>query len=751
MPGGDGDRVKLPKPVPDAVLFADPRSAQGEDVGVIGFYYPGKEEAWDTLCGAAFLGNFYDLGPEGLVLEAPCEVGRRRSFTNSEAAFQALKFWPIADEFSTLSGNGAFQRKRQLRGQEDITYGGYGGGWRGMLAVLKAKFGAGTVMAEALLRTGDAFLLEHNAVEGRDKVWSNNHDGEGKNWLGLQLMLIRDRLSGQDAWTRYAGVFLDLETGDAVDQAAAHKWQEIVRGATKALVKKLEASQKLKSEVASAAASAEAPMAVKGASPGLAASEATLSPLATSSVQEKTHTPVSMPEVPVASTPLAPASSTPAVGLPLGPPPAAPAGNGGEEATLTFTDVSPSESRTAGVTSFEEHVPRPAPRQQQQLLVPEYPGDASLSSKGAFAVTAGASDSSGVPAQAWGDKEAAGSGEGSFDSSLPQQLVFSPVPEGAAAASSSSAGPPTAGSWFTPSDKKPGTPSQAPTSEFTPAPSGLSPELWANNPLPPPPDDEEDAHQQRLFPEVQGEEPEWEDLTGPQIHAKILEKESLSPLELAALARVRCWETGAEGYNVQEMMDMTRWLEAKLAPPAPKKSISMWRPLLMLYWRASSKARAKGAALVVFILFSLLTLISAATGLAIELNKQAAVTTSGLLTVPADAGGRQAVGVGSAVHLHGLLDYPSLPMEDLRRAQDVTLTKNGTFHFYRIAGVTQIMGGGIRLLAEDGTVIRVEDGSVRLARPWVGEELAEAVGSGGTWESGGAFRALSWQMPPDTD
>lgn len=287
--------------------------------------------------------------------------------------------------------------------------------------------------------------------------------------------------------------------------------------------------------------------------------------------------------------------------------------------------------------------------------------------------------------------------------------------------------------------------------EFTPEPSGFSPELWAQNPVEVPRDSDEDAQQQRRFTEVQGEDPEEEDrdLDGGDIHARLLASESLSPLELAALARVRCWETGAEGYSVQEMMDMTRWLEATLTPPAAEIQTSMWRPLLVLYWRASSKARAKGAAMVLLLLFALLALIAAATGAAIEMTKQVAMTSSGLLTAEADGGGRMAVSVGSAVHLHGLLDYPSLPMEDLRRAQDVTLTHNGTFQFYRVAGVTQIMGGGVRLLAEDGTLIRIDGGAVRTARPWVVQEVIEAVGSGVSWASGGTLRALSWQTPPD--
>ena len=42
---------------------------------------------------------------------------------------------------------------------------------------------------------GEAYLLEHNVRAGRDVYWSNNHDGTGKNLLGLQLMLIREELA----------------------------------------------------------------------------------------------------------------------------------------------------------------------------------------------------------------------------------------------------------------------------------------------------------------------------------------------------------------------------------------------------------------------------------------------------------------------------------------------------------------------------------------------------------------------------
>ena len=83
-------------------------------------------------------------------------------------------------------------------------------------------------MAEALKATGDAFLLEHNSVQGRDGVWSDNNDGTGQNWLGLQLMLVRDRLTGLNEWTNWIDGELDLRTG----KPRAEKWQKAVMSAT---------------------------------------------------------------------------------------------------------------------------------------------------------------------------------------------------------------------------------------------------------------------------------------------------------------------------------------------------------------------------------------------------------------------------------------------------------------------------------------------------------------------------------------
>lgn len=217
--------------------FGDVRPATlGMDVGVVGFYWPGRDEIWDTMCGAGFLSNFWDLGPGGLELEAKCNPGVQKRFRNAEAAFQALKFWKLADEFAELSGEEAFRKKKQLAGGEDRTYAGFGSNWRGMRAVLQAKFRRGSRIAEALVATGDAFLLQHNAATGRDTVWSDNCDGEGTNWLGLQLMLLRDMLSGNQVWTEHLSGLVDRESGKPLSKEARAEWQRTVRASGSALM-----------------------------------------------------------------------------------------------------------------------------------------------------------------------------------------------------------------------------------------------------------------------------------------------------------------------------------------------------------------------------------------------------------------------------------------------------------------------------------------------------------------------------------
>mmetsp|Transcript_91873 Transcript_91873/g.176870 ORF Transcript_91873/g.176870 Transcript_91873/m.176870 type:complete len:338 (-) Transcript_91873:24-1037(-) len=222
------------------VMIRDPRPPANRNVEVLGFYYPGKEEACDVLCGVGFLGNFWNVDkPLRITAAAPGMPAREHCFLNAEAAFQALKFWNHAADFESITGHEAFALKKSLAGTEDFTYGGKGSNWKAMQAVLEEKFAPNSALASELVGTGDAYLLEHNSVTGRDKVWSDNCDGEGTNWLGLQLMLVRDRFNREKRWTRWLQDLIDMETGQSRNLERG-EWQNSVRAARNVLVKKLE-------------------------------------------------------------------------------------------------------------------------------------------------------------------------------------------------------------------------------------------------------------------------------------------------------------------------------------------------------------------------------------------------------------------------------------------------------------------------------------------------------------------------------
>merc|ERR1719210_533158 len=82
------------EPKPKEVIFEDPRK-RNQKLGIIGFNFHGKAEEWDNLCGSAFLGNFWELGMDGIQLEATSpfkQTSETKAFMNAEAAFQVLQF-----------------------------------------------------------------------------------------------------------------------------------------------------------------------------------------------------------------------------------------------------------------------------------------------------------------------------------------------------------------------------------------------------------------------------------------------------------------------------------------------------------------------------------------------------------------------------------------------------------------------------------------------------------------------------------
>lgn len=59
---------------------------------------------------------------------------------------------------------------------------------------LRAKFSKHPDLAEILLATGDALLVERT---DRDRFWGDGGDGSGKNRLGHLLMVVRSHLREQ--------------------------------------------------------------------------------------------------------------------------------------------------------------------------------------------------------------------------------------------------------------------------------------------------------------------------------------------------------------------------------------------------------------------------------------------------------------------------------------------------------------------------------------------------------------------------
>ncbi|MEY2564190.1 MAG: hypothetical protein QOH88_2383 [Verrucomicrobiota bacterium] len=170
----------------------------GQPYNLVAFYYPDKDMPWDVVFQARFLANFYQ-----------CSItltinGSTATFNNSEAAFQATKCWNTADrkmfEAATwphVTGSEAFDRKKKVA-NPDYSYAGLGA-YDAMKAVLTAKF-SDPALKQALLLTGDAYLLEHNVPGRKDPGgWSDLNDGSGTNLLGKALMEVRAACGGVGA------------------------------------------------------------------------------------------------------------------------------------------------------------------------------------------------------------------------------------------------------------------------------------------------------------------------------------------------------------------------------------------------------------------------------------------------------------------------------------------------------------------------------------------------------------------------
>jgi len=234
---------------PGSIQMKDPR--RPGQVRIVAFAsYPGpEEEALTSLCAADFLSNSFELGPRALTIEAPSAPGRPVPFSSAEAAYQALLQWDVrAEEFSRLSAQEAFELGRVMAAEQDGSCGGFGSEWAAMMAVLRVKFAGSGQLARKLLETGDAYILAHDISDG---TWSDGQRGDGRNWLGLQLMILREELAGGDGavggWLNYITqrCNIDVATGLTPDGGSfVHIWQDSVRSASSALQSVLQVQQR---------------------------------------------------------------------------------------------------------------------------------------------------------------------------------------------------------------------------------------------------------------------------------------------------------------------------------------------------------------------------------------------------------------------------------------------------------------------------------------------------------------------------
>lgn len=136
-----------------------------------------------------YLSNFHAL-PKPIVIDG-------QEWSTTEHYFQARKFTETAPELADLirrtTGPANVWRmaeKHERRRRTD---------WAAvkddiMRKAVWEKFRQIPTLAELLLATGDARLVEHTAT---DAYWGDGGDGTGKNMLGIILMEVRARLRAE--------------------------------------------------------------------------------------------------------------------------------------------------------------------------------------------------------------------------------------------------------------------------------------------------------------------------------------------------------------------------------------------------------------------------------------------------------------------------------------------------------------------------------------------------------------------------
>jgi hypothetical protein len=81
--------------------------------------------------------------------------------------------------------------------------------------------------------------------------------------------------------------------------------------------------------------------------------------------------------------------------------------------------------------------------------------------------------------------------------------------------------------------------------------------------------------------------------------------------------------------------------------------------------------------------------------------------------------------VSRVVELHELGEYAELPIEVLKRVEDVAFTHNGVVHYFKIASFRKYSDSKVILVSPERSIITIEDGSVKYNLPFETEQYVD--------------------------
>merc|ERR1719359_1249842 len=83
------------------------------------------------------------------------------------------------------------------------------------------------------------------------------------------------------------------------------------------------------------------------------------------------------------------------------------------------------------------------------------------------------------------------------------------------------------------------------------------------------------------------------------------------------------------------------------------------------------------------------------------------------------------VATSKLVELHDILEYAAMPIDKLRRVEDVVFTHRGIVHFFKIASFRKYSDSHLILVSPERSIITIKDGAVKFTIPFETEQYVE--------------------------